>query len=71
MAKKETLKEQQARLDREKWFKGVTTFCDQSGMMWYCTDCPKKWRDCHCHATQDEREKGTLCAKNARKIKRV
>lgn len=70
MAKNETLREQQVRLDKEKWCKGVTTFCDQSGMMWYCRGCDKLMGDVHCHATQYEREKGSLCAKNARKVKR-
>lgn len=70
MAKKETLKEQQDRLDKEKWCKGVATFCDQSGLMWYCKECPHQMQDCHCHATQAERERGTLCARNARKLKR-
>ena len=70
MAKKETLKEQQARLDREKWCRSVATSCDQSGGMWYCENCLKRFGDYHCHATQTERENGSLCAKNARKLKR-
>lgn len=70
MAKKETLKEQQARLDKEKWCRSVATSCDQSGVMWYCKDCTKRIGDYHCHATQTERESNTLCAKNARKLKR-
>ena len=70
MAKKETLKEQQARLDKEKWCRSVATSCDQSGVMWYCKDCTKRIGDYHCHATQTERENGSLCAKNARKLKR-
>jgi hypothetical protein len=69
--KKETLKEQQARLDLEKWNRSIVTSCDQSGGMWYCENCAKRVGNYHCHATQTERENGTLCAKNARKVRRV
>lgn len=66
--KKETLKEQQARLDLEKWNRSVATSCDQSGGMWYCENCAKQVGSFGgCSATQDERVFGNLCARNARK----
>lgn len=64
--KKETLKQQQARLDKEKWIRSIDTSCDQSGMMYYCKNCNRS-NGYHCSATQDERVSGSLCARSARK----
>lgn len=68
---KETLKEQQARLDLEKWNRSIATSCDQSGGMWYCENCAKRVGNYRCNSTQNEIKNGSLCAKNARKIGRV
>lgn len=67
-SKKETLKQLQARLDGEKWIRGIDTSCDQSGMMYYCQGCSHS-NGYHCDATQDERVSGTLCARSYRRIK--
>ena len=70
MAKKETLKEQQARLDKEKWCRSVATSCDQSGLMWYCKDCTKRIGDYHCHATQSKSCNGIIQRQSNWKEKR-
>lgn len=68
--KKETLKEQQDKLDLEKYQRSVLTSCDQSGMMWYCKGCQYCKGEYLCAVTHEQRLKGSLCAKNARKIGR-
>lgn len=65
----ETLKNQQIRLDAEKWNKSVSASCDQSGAMYYCENCPRRVHDFHCDATQKERVSGSLCSRAARKVK--
>lgn len=68
--KKETLKEQQDRLDIEKYQRSVLTSCDQSGMMWYCKDCEYRKGEYTCSISHEKRIKDSLCAKNARKVGR-
>ena len=66
--KKETLKQQQIRLDGEKWMRSIATACDQSGMMYYCEGCSQS-HGYHCDVTQGERVSGSRCARSYSRIK--
>lgn len=66
----ESLKRQQIKLDQEKWYRSITTSCDQSGGMYYCEGCARRVHDYHCNATQEERVAGSICARNLRRIKK-
>lgn len=66
----ESLRRQQIKLDQEKWYRSIATSCDQSGGMYYCEGCARRVHDYHCNATQQEREDGSICARNLRRIKK-
>lgn len=66
----ESLKRQQIKLDQEKWYRSITTSCDQSGGMYYCEGCARRVHDYHCNAAQEERVAGSICARNLRRIKK-
>ena len=54
-------KERQQKLDKKKWDKGVSLQRDPSGSMDYCYKCNYQIGD-NCGVSQEQREKGNLCA---------
>lgn len=70
-----TNKERQKQLDNEKWVESEKQGFDMSGCMSYCEKCEfadhsHPTENGKCYATQEEREKCTLCAKAFNKMKR-
>lgn len=64
-----TNKERQKCLDFKKFEESANERRDKSGSMEYCEYCECSL-DFHCIATQEEREKGTICAKAYNKMVR-
>lgn len=54
--------ERQVALDVKKWVESEEKRCDCSGAMYYCGACERQVEQT-CGATQEERERGCLCAK--------
>lgn len=59
----------QSRLDREKYIASEKANYDKSGNMYYCSKCDAQ-NNAICEATQEEREKQSLCAKAFKKWER-
>lgn len=74
-----TNKERQASLDKKKWIESKQSGIDMSGRRLYCSHC--EFQDSnishhykciitYCKATQEERERNSLCAKAYNRMQR-
>jgi hypothetical protein len=63
-------KELQKKLDEEKWIESEQAGTDRSGLLTHCKFCLRLEGNFSCGATQEEREKGCLCAKAFKAMKR-